>query len=67
MSLDRVADSAEDGADLAAQEQQGKDRDDRDERKDQGVFGQTLASLIGSRRKDECADARQKRYRVLLS
>jgi hypothetical protein len=67
MGLDRVTDPAEDGADLAAQEQQGKDCDDRDERKDQGVFGQPLASLTGSRRKDESADTRQHRYRVLLS
>ncbi len=67
MELDRGADSAEDGADLAAQEQQGKDCDDRDECEDQGVFGQALTSLMGLRGKDECADARQHRYRVLLS
>src|SRR5262245_33415723 len=49
--LDRfegAADDAELVADLAAQENQGNDRDDRDECKDECVFGQTLALVRAS-------------------
>src|SRR5579862_4579823 len=41
--LDRVADVAQDRADLAAQEEQGNDRDDRDQGQDEGVLGEALA------------------------
>jgi hypothetical protein len=44
--LDRVADVAEDAADLAAQENEGDDSNDRDEREDQCVLGETLARLV---------------------
>src|SRR4051812_6980431 len=40
--LDRRADLAQDRADLVAEEDQGNDRDDRDEGEDQRVLGETL-------------------------
>ena len=44
--LDGDADVVEDRGDLAAQEKQGDDGDDRDEGEDQRVFGETLAFLV---------------------
>ena len=41
-----MTDVAEDGRDLAAEENEGDDRDDGDEREDQRVLGQTLALLV---------------------
>src|SRR5688572_19595174 len=41
--LDRAADRAQDLADLAAQEDEGNDRDDRDEGEDQRVLREALA------------------------
>jgi hypothetical protein len=43
--LDRLADGAQDLADLAAKEDQGDDGEDRDEREDECVFGEALAVL----------------------
>ena len=40
--LDRIADRAQDRADLATQEDEGDDGDDRDEGQDQRVLGQAL-------------------------
>src|SRR5690349_18911175 len=51
--LDRAADRAEDGADLAAQEDEGDDRDDRDEGEDQRVLREALAFLIPTEEADE--------------
>jgi len=45
--LERGADGAEDRADLTPQEEEGDDRDDRDESKNQRVLGETLAVFIG--------------------
>src|SRR6186997_3059023 len=56
--LDRVADGAQDLADLAAQEDEGDDRNDRDEGEDQRIFGKTLAVLVAM---DELHDAKIKR------
>jgi hypothetical protein len=44
--LDRGADGREDAGDLAAKEEQGRDRDDGDEREDQGVLRETLTCLV---------------------
>src|SRR4029078_6612014 len=54
--LDRAADRAQDRADLAAQEDQGNDRDDGDEGEDQRVFGETLAILVPAERGEERAE-----------
>src|SRR5674536_17398 len=55
MVLDRAADGAEDRADLAAEEDQGDDRHDRDEGEDQCVLGEPLALLVANEeRRDEC-------------
>src|SRR6478672_1393331 len=48
--LDRVADRAQDRADLVAQEDERDDRDDRDEREDQRVLRETLAFLVTAKR-----------------
>src|SRR5438552_3813814 len=51
--LDRAADRAEDLADLTAQEDQGDDRNDRDEGEDQRVLGETLAFLVATERSNK--------------
>src|SRR5207253_215050 len=51
--LDRVADLAEDRADRGAQEEQGDDRNDRDEGEDQRVLRETLAFLVTSKDAEE--------------
>src|SRR5918994_4478655 len=56
--LDRVADSAQDRADLAAQEDQRDDRDDRDEGEDQRVLRETLAFLVTAKRGEERGEER---------
>jgi hypothetical protein len=56
---DRAADLAEDRADLLAQEDEGDNRDDRDEGKDQRVLGETLAFLIPAKGSDESSEPRQ--------
>ena len=43
--LHGVADDAELVADLAAQEEEGDDRDDRDQGEDECIFGEALSSL----------------------
>jgi len=53
LELDARADGVEDPRDLAAQEEQRNDRDDRDQGKDQRVLGETLALLVGAERCDE--------------
>src|SRR6266536_4880016 len=53
LRLDRVADVAEDLADPAAKEDEGKDRHDRDEGEDQRVLGKPLAFLVATERSDE--------------
>src|SRR6476646_12242199 len=58
LGLDRVADVAQDGADLAAQEDEGDDRDDRDEGEDQRVLRETLAVLVTMERRDESDELR---------
>ena len=45
-ALDRVADVAQNGADLTAQEEQGDDGDDRDEGEDECVFGEALSLIV---------------------
>src|SRR6187402_2259661 len=52
--LDRVADGAEDLADLATQEDEGDDRDDGDQRQDQRVFREALAFLITIKEVHDC-------------
>src|SRR5215211_4384919 len=49
-SLDRLADRAQDRLDVAAQENEGDDRDDRDEGEDQRVLRETLAFLVAAKR-----------------
>src|SRR4051812_42436526 len=44
---DRVADVAQDLADLAAEKDQGDDGNDRDEGEDEGVFGEALTTSAG--------------------
>src|SRR5712691_8174002 len=51
--LDRATDLAEDRADLVAQEDQGDDRNDRDEGEDQRVLRETLAFLVPTNRGEE--------------
>src|SRR5258705_5580418 len=51
--LDRRADLAEDGRDLAAEEDQGDDRDDGDEGEDQRVLRESLAFLFVTSNGDE--------------
>src|SRR5665811_1136802 len=55
MVLDRASDGAQDLADLAAEEDQGDDRHDRDEGEDQCVLGEPLTLLVANEeRRDEC-------------
>jgi hypothetical protein len=54
--LHRATDLAQEGRDGTAQEEQGDDRDDRDEGEDQDVFSQTLAFVPGAKRCNECGD-----------
>src|SRR5918997_1434772 len=56
--LDGRADLAQDRADLAAEEDQGDDRDDRDQGEDQCVLGQALALLVAADRGEERVDER---------
>src|SRR3954452_24411941 len=56
--LDRRADLRQDRADLLAEEDQGDDRDDRDEGEDQRVLRETLAFLVPTDGCDECVDER---------
>src|SRR6188474_3613339 len=56
--LDRVADGAQDRADLVAQEDQRDDRDDRDEGEDQRVLRETLAFLVTTDRGEERVEER---------
>src|SRR4026207_79768 len=51
--LDRRSYGAEDAADRAAQEEQGHDRNDRDEGEDQRVLRETLAFLVAPQRREE--------------
>src|SRR5215204_2260593 len=51
--LDRVADGAQDLADLAAKEDQGDDRDDGDEGEDQRVLREALA-VFAAEVGDQC-------------
>ena len=51
--LDGAADRAEDLADLAAQEDEGDDRNDGDQGEDQCVLGKTLAVLVPTEESDE--------------
>jgi len=57
MSLDGSTDGAEDAAHLVAQEDEGDDRNDRDECKDQGVLRQTLTFGVALER---CLHSTQK-------
>jgi hypothetical protein len=45
--LDAVADVAEQTLDVAAEEQDGDDAEDRDETEDEAVLGETLAVFVG--------------------
>jgi hypothetical protein len=45
-SLDRVTNVAQNGTDLATQEEQRDDRHDCDKGEDEGVLGETLAFLV---------------------
>src|SRR5688572_21091784 len=56
--LDRRPDRAQDRADLGAQENQGNDRDDRDEGEDQRVLRETLALLVAPERGEEAVEER---------
>src|SRR6478752_2299038 len=56
--LDRRTDLAQDGADLAAQEDEGDDRDDRDQGEDQRVLRETLALLVTTKRGEERIEER---------
>ena len=47
-ALDRVTDVAENLRDLAAQEDEGDDRDDRDQGEDQRVLRETLTLLLAA-------------------
>jgi len=47
--LDGAADDTQLAADLLPHEDQGDDGDDRDKRKDECIFGQTLAVLVSPR------------------
>src|SRR5687768_17298765 len=58
LELDRVADVAEDRRDLAAQEDEGDDRDDCDEREDQRVLRESLAFLVAAKRCEELLNER---------
>ena len=51
--LDRVADGAQDLADLATQEDEGDDRNDGDQRQDECVFREALALFIAADRVEE--------------
>src|ERR1700694_5750052 len=53
--LDGAADGAQHLADLAAEEDKGDDREDRDQGEDQRVLRESLALLIANEeRRDEC-------------
>src|SRR3954453_13278689 len=54
--LDRRADLVKDRRDLAAQEDEGDNRDNRDEGEDQRVLGETLALLVLRDAGDECIE-----------
>src|SRR3954471_22246915 len=56
--LDRVTDVAQDARDLAAQEDEGDDCDDRDEGEDQRVLCESLAFLVPTNRGEELLDER---------
>src|SRR6266850_113495 len=60
-TLDRAADRAENRADLVAQEDQGDDRNDRDEGEDQRVLRETLAFLVAA---EGCDESMKKRHAV---
>ena len=51
--LDRVPHVAQDAADLIAQEDEGNDRDDRDEGEDQRVLREALAFLVTTDRGEQ--------------
>src|SRR6266436_3824353 len=51
--LDRVAHVAQDRRDLAAQENEGNDRDDGDQGEDQGVLSEALALFVATDGRDE--------------
>src|SRR5712691_879826 len=65
--LDRVTDGAEDLADLAAQEDEGHDRHDRDEGEDQRVLGEALAFLVTIEEVHDCKIDRRHAGEYLLS
>ena len=58
MGLDGAADRMQDARDLAAEEDEGDDCHDRDERKDQRVLRETLTFLVGAEEIDECGKER---------
>ena len=56
--LDARADRVQDPRDLAAQEEEGDDRDDRDEGEDQRVLRETLAFLVPAKRGEKSGEQR---------
>ena len=56
--LDAFADHAEDAADLRAEEDEGTDRDDRDQSEDQRVLRETLAFLVPAKRGEKSGEQR---------
>jgi len=64
---DRRADLRKDGADLGAEEDEGDDRDDRDQGEDQRIFGKTLAFLIPAEGSNECVQNRHVSMDLLSS
>src|ERR1035437_6161441 len=51
LRLDRLADGTKDGTDLAAKEDQGDDRDNRNESEDECVFGEALTFLVANEKR----------------
>src|SRR6266480_4231750 len=56
--LDRVADLAQDRADLRAKEDEGDDRDDRNQSEDQRVLGETLTLFVFPEGRDKSGEER---------
>ena len=57
--LDAFADHTEDAADLRAKEDEGNDRDNRDQGEDQRVFSETLALLVAPEGSEERVESEQ--------
>src|SRR4051812_32557298 len=64
MSSDGLTSPVEHRADLGAKEDKSDDRNHGDERQDQSVFGQSLASIVTSYGWDECEQRHHEGFRA---